>query len=227
MLTKPRKLFALAAISSLSLLSLAGPASADNTEFSFTQTQKNVLEENMDGLGIDDATQLALIEKLETEGTVDSFDPNAEPVDVLSSDEPGFEGTTYVYEDGSRMQSSLEEGMEAPSGISPQSITECTSKSFSGGTNKTNCKVKVSTVTHVGEFRANYTLVNGGNSYISKVYNFGCAGICTIEKTGIVKKTADLNGAAKAEMRVRVAVGPWGTTGYVQLFVKGGKAWSN
>ena len=32
---------------------------------------------------------------------------------------------------------------------------------------------------------------------------------------------------AKAEMRVRVALGPLATTGYLQLFVKGSRAWTN
>lgn len=50
---------------------------------------------------------------------------------------------------------------------------------------------------------------------------------CTIETTGIVKKTVDLNGPAKAEMRIRVSFGLIASTGYVQLFVKGAKAWTN
>lgn len=90
------------------------------------------------------------------------------------------------------------------------------------------CLVKVSTPVFVGQFRADYTLVNGGNSYISNAYNWGCFGFdCTIDSTGIVKSHADLNGPAKAQMRVTVGAGPINTTGYVQLFVEGARAWTN
>ncbi|WP_279064279.1 hypothetical protein [Dermabacter hominis] len=107
------------------------------------------------------------------------------------------------------------------------SITKCTVKTFSGGSSHRGCLVKMSTVVYVAVFNAGYTLVNG-NSYISSADNWGCAGFgCSIETTGITKRKADLNGPAQAEMRVRVAVGPFATTSYLQLFVKGSRAWTN
>lgn len=228
MITKPRRLFGALAVATLSAVALAAPASADGGASAITAEKRAEIEQNMDSLGIAVATQQELVEKLERGEMLDSFDADAEPINTIPVDQPGFESTIYVYEDGSRTKSDVEAGTEAADGITTRGITGCTTKTFSGGSSKSNCKVKVSTILYVGQFCANYTHVNGGNSYISSAYNWGCAGIgCNIEKTGIVKKKADLNGPAKAEMRVQVGAAGVTTTGYVQLFVRGASAWTN
>ncbi|MBB5833032.1 DUF4148 domain-containing protein [Brachybacterium aquaticum] len=228
MITKPRRLFAALAVATLSAVSLAAPANAEGGTSALTAEERAEIEQNMDSLGIADATQQQLVQKLERGELLDSFNVAAEPIDTIPVDQPGFESTIYVYEDGSRTKSDLETGAESVDGITTRGITGCTTSTFSGGSSMSDCKVKVSTILYVGQFNANYTLVNGGNSYISKAYNWGCAGFgCNIEKTGIVKKTADLNGPAKAEMRVQVGGLGATTTGYIQLFVRGSSAWTN
>ncbi|SLM98113.1 hypothetical protein FM106_15515 [Brachybacterium faecium] len=227
-ITKPRRLFAAIAVAALSTAALAAPASADGETNTIAAEDRAEIEQNMDFLGIADATQQQLVDKLERGELLDSFDADAEPVDIIPVDQPGFESVIYVYEDGSRTKSDVEEGVDTAGGIAAQGIAGCTSKTFSGGISMSNCTVKVSTILYVGQFYANFTHVNGGNSYISKAYNWGCAGFgCNIEKTGIVKKEADLNGPAKAEMRVQVGGLGVTTTGYVQLFVEGSSAWTN
>ncbi|GAA1334479.1 hypothetical protein GCM10028787_32970 [Brachybacterium horti] len=228
MLVRTRKLATIAAVAALSALSLAVPATAETTPSSFNAEQLGELHANMDDLGIDAQTQEALIDKLESGETVDALDPAAVPVSTIQDDTAKFESEIRVYEDGSRARSSVENPKSSAGGISPQSITQCKTSTFSGGSHLSNCLIKIEVITHTAQFRASYTLVNGGNSYISSAYNWGCVGLgCTIETTGIVKKTADLNGPAKASMRVRIAAGPFATTGYAQLFVKGAKAWTN
>lgn len=225
---KTRRLFAALAVATLSAVALSAPASANGGTTTLTAEERAGIEQNMDSLGIGDATQEELVEKLERGELLDSFDPDAEPINTIPVDEQGFESVIRVYEDGSRTRSDVETGSGYPGGLTTRGISGCATKSFSGGSNKTNCLVKISTVLYTASFRANYTLVNGGNSYISKVYNEGCFGVnCNIETFRIVKKTADLNGPAKAEMRIQVGAYNVTTTGYAQLFVRGSSAWTN
>lgn len=229
------RLLAVIAAAALFAFSLANPAFAETQEF--TQAQEQSVRSNMTSLGIDGPTQDSLIVKMESGLLPDSLDPDATPVQVFTFDTAQEAGEVRVYADGSRTKVAVQEDGQTSSvpqrgggsvRASEGSITKCTVKTFSGGSSHRGCLVKMSTIVYVAVFNADYTLVNGGNSYISSAYGWGCAGFgCSIEKTGITKKKADLNGPAKAEMRVRVAVGPLATTGYLQLFVKGSRAWTN
>ena len=224
-----------AALTSLLLaLGFFSPALADTP--TLTQEQEQSLRSNMTSLGIDSSTQASLIAKIEAGVAPDSLDPASVPVTVIPIDTAAEEGELRIFADGSRSKTVVVK--TAPAASTPNvdgmmraaggSISKCSTKTFSGGSSQSGCLVKMSTIAYVGQFNANYTLVNGGQSYISSAYNWSCFGFgCTIENTGIVKKKADLNGPAKAEMRVRVSAGPIATTGYLQLFVKGPRAWTN
>lgn len=228
MLNMKSRLFSLLVASTLAVLGIAGPALAEDAFPALTVSEEREMRSNMTSLGIDGPTQERLIDKVEAGVLPDSLNPNAQPVETILVDTVGEEGQIAVYADGSRSKATVEKASSAEVRASGGSISKCKVKTFSGGSNYSDCLVKVSHLLYVGQFNASYTLANGGNSYISSAYNWACAGFgCTIESTGIRKKSADLNGPAKAEMRVRISGGPVATTGYVQLFVKGAKAWTN
>lgn len=183
---------------------------------------KNDLKEWMNQYGVSELTQEDLLKKLEDGQAWDSMN-GSEPIKVEKLDDFSIKES---YKDGSISISGVYENnnIEENSEVSTYSLSGGTTSSGSGYMNVKNKKVYKNTGTINAQFYADYTVVKGGHSYISKVYNKKVIGIgCTISEVSLYidKAKQDGNGPAEATLDFMIAAysGVAGGNCYLKLFV--------
>ncbi|WP_018132318.1 hypothetical protein [Effusibacillus pohliae] len=125
---------------------------------------------------------------------------------------PTSRETRYTFPDGSMIIQSVDGG-----------TTSC----GTGYCNFTNMTVKETRWYCEGRFQADFTLVNGGDDYISRVYDaqVWSAGSISDVSLNLTKAWEDLNGPAEAVLRWVAYNGVTSTTYILKLKVGGNNYW--
>lgn len=149
-------------------------------------------------------TQYLLIDKLNKGELWDSL-KGQEPVSVSEIEvRKDVVETIATYNDGSIVVSGFEPDItEEVAVVSPFAVDPGTVTGGSGYTNHKGAKVYVYVGVANAHFYSDFTLVNGGNDYISSVYDYkivGIGGAATYNNLAITKKTESLDGKASAKL---------------------------
>jgi hypothetical protein len=182
---------------------------------------------------ISKTTQDRLIEKLNKGKIWDSLKKDQEPVSVseIEVSEEVVE-TIATYNDGSIVVTVVEKaeiieevntpndrpgivrpgivtpgiatpGIATPGTITPYAVSPGTTTGGSGYMNHKGAKAYVYYGVANAHFYADFTIVNGGNDYITRVYNYkivGIGGTATYDNLAITRKTESLSGKASAKL---------------------------
>lgn len=200
---------------------------------SLSKSDKDTLNKWMKQYGVDDSTREALIAKYENGQLWDSITNSKSPTKIEKLDDNSVKRT---YADGSISISSISGGSktttESNGSISINSVGGGTSTSGSGYINIKGATVSEYQGVVNAQFLADYTLVNGGMDYITKVYNKkvvvigGAASGVTLT---MIQKQETLNDPAEAELAFDVTVysGGGSANGWLQLFVGNNSAYDD
>jgi len=157
--------------------------------------------------GTDAAIASKLAEKLVNGELLDCDNPNAEPVSI-SQYLIGNDMVTYsLYADGSSMTVSLSGG---------------TSTIGSGYVNWTGRLAKAVSSSTTFQYNIDYTFLNGGNDYISRVYNkkiIVIYGSFSNDILSVIKSTENINGPAHGKLSAKLDYTIPPITGYGSLSV--------
>lgn len=195
-----------------------------NEENTLTEKDKSEVDDWMKSNGVKKDTRESLIEKLEDGEVWDSMNSSS-PVKVEKLDKSSIKET---YADGSI----LIKGMEDVPVRTLRSLSGGETSSGSGYQNVKGKKVYVYGGTINAQFYADYTLVNNGYDYISKVYNKKVVGVGMVASNvdlGITQTKENGNGPAEATLDFEItSIGGWaGGNGYLKLFVGNDEATSD
>ncbi|MNP12535.1 hypothetical protein D3C76_1047700 [compost metagenome] len=181
------------------------------------------LKANFDELGIDEQTQKTLLEKLKGGEMLDSINPTKQhegittkvsnqEIGLLAQPNSPFLYTRTVFPDGSVSIQS----------VTPGEGTIC----GSGYCNYQNAKVYYSNTVVTASFLANFTIVNGGFSYISDAWQPSVKTFISTSfsdlNLAITRPTETLQYSAQASMTWIFSSAAGSTNQYLNLDVKDG-----
>jgi hypothetical protein len=207
---------------------VVGPAAAAPC---FT-AESNVEQEAREFLtqyGVDAATQDALVAALAAGERWDSFSGGV-PTKVHPTSVGRGQGTVSTFADGSIVVQSIEKPQVGQA--TPFGVDQCVVQSSSNyHTTFDNCNIYTSSGVVGANFRANYTINNGGNASINSVWNptyWYALGTSSDLKLNIARKVATASVPASARLSFQAfAVGAVGYTAWMDLYLKGSSAWTN
>ncbi|MER7521346.1 MULTISPECIES: hypothetical protein [unclassified Streptomyces] len=213
---------------------LDSPTSNNVVEQSQQITAEDIasLKEFLTSYNVDETTQDQLITKLKNGEVWDSIKQGQEPVNTVekTTEENGVE-TISTFKDGSIAVTTLEPTIvefteKAPTtgGFSTFAVSPGTVTSGSGYKNFKKAKAYVYTGIANAHFYADFTIVQGGNDYISRVYDYkivGIGGTASYDNLKITRKTENLNGKASAKLDFTWVAfnGATSSTCWIKLFV--------
>ncbi|MED1953584.1 hypothetical protein [Brevibacillus centrosporus] len=136
----------------------------------------------------------------------------------------------YTFPDGSVIKRELQVLSESTTQPSDSKIQPLATSCGTGYCTYTKILIRETNNVVGAEFKADFTIVNGGNDYISRVYDYNIAvngGVYVLEKFEINRDTETLSYSAEAELSFQVQIaGVHGKTHRVKLFVGKDKYWS-
>lgn len=168
-----------------------------------SEKDKKELNTWMEKYKVDENTRNRLLDKLDKGYLWESITSPKSPVKKEKLDNCSIKKT---YSDGSIIICGYENGTSVSnktSNISLDSIDEGTGSGGSGYWNVTGSKIYYYGGTVNAEFYADYTFVNGGYDYISKIYKKHVLGLgCTVSAITLdmVQKREDANDPAHAQL---------------------------
>jgi len=181
-------------------------------ESSQSLTTENIqsLNEFLTTYNVDEKTQNNLIAKLKKGEVWDSIKKGQEPVSTYekTTEEDVIE-TISTFKDGSITVTTLEPNIveftkPAPSeGISTRAVSPGTVTGGSGYKSFKKAKAYVYSGIANAHFYADFTIVQGGNDYITRVYDYkiiGIGGTASYDNLKITRKTENLDGKASAKL---------------------------
>lgn len=148
------------------------PSNSDSTKISINPTvinDKESIRENFNELGIDSDTQEKLLKKIENGELLDSENPEKinEGVTTKSSNPINNILGKSINSAGYTTRTVFPDGSISILSVTPGTGTVC----GSGYCNYQNTKIYSSNTVVTASFLANFTIVNGGYSYISYVWD--------------------------------------------------------
>jgi len=204
------------------------------------QEQIDYMKSFFNEYNVDNETQLQLIEKVENGILMDCYLENKQPIDTYTTESGNVTETVDVYEDGSIIVTALdlseaivEESQEVENNNKPSitpfaiDISDGSVTSGSGYTNYKNAFItaKSATIPKAG-FYADFTVVNGGYSYISYVnqsyYLTLFGGYANNESLTTINAKETGSAPAEAILKWTFVAGNGGasTTGWLKLHIQ-------
>lgn len=181
--------------------------------------------------GVNQKTQNTLLNKLESGEIWDSLKKNEKPTHSYETENNDVTEKVEVYKDGSIIVTSInyeevEEVNEISENklISPLAVSPGTVTGGSGYKNFKKAKVYYNSGIANAHFYANFTIVFGGNDYISNVYDQkvtaigGSASDISLKRTR-AKETLDNKASAKLSFNFTNFNNTGSTTAWLKLFV--------
>ena len=168
-----------------------------------TSSQEMDIRSRMAALGIDDATQTALVAKVNSGQLPDSSVPGATPVTTISDDSDGASDTVYVYADGSRSSRTIE---SAPAAVPAGAQVRKTQPSKSGCKKSAgwyiNCKIEIRDWVSYASFVVDYQASSSGKAKVRDMRAKQCGnGVGSCSVSGKIKRgTQSSAGPAWAEL---------------------------
>ncbi|MFC4768276.1 hypothetical protein [Effusibacillus consociatus] len=224
------------------VLALAAPAGATgkaNTKELTAEQEKQIIQ-NMTNLEIDEKTQKILLNKVKKGEKVDSEIPEnkAKAEKYLAINPNENESRKIKFEDGSMFEQIVSDKKvvkkftfkDGSAVIESVDTSKGTVSCGTGYCNYKGVQVKQSTVFMSAYFYADFTIINGGDDYISKVYDYyiGTWGNYEFVSFGIIKQQEAWGEAAQAELRWKTDEGGYNTeTNWLKLYVGGNDYWSS
>jgi hypothetical protein len=189
------------------------------------------VHDRLQGFGVSAEVQDKLITKLLSGETLDA-DAGAQPVSSESITLNGIEKTRNVYADGSVAIGTIEVPVVAdPAKITTKSITECTHRIDSFGTNIfTGCTIAWDATTWSVSWTADFDYnVNGEAITSARSVHFGGVGDFAQAGTEIVVTRADKNGTAIADGYVnqKITIAGVGATRRVGVRLQVATRWTD
>ncbi|MFC4766862.1 hypothetical protein [Effusibacillus consociatus] len=197
----------------LTSASISSAAPANTDKIPLTPQDEQRIIQNMKESGVDDATQKKLIGKLKNGEKWDSMKPELlEQAKKEVNITPTSRETKYTFPDGSAII---------------QSISGGTVSCGTGYCVYTNMKVSEQRWYVGGSFKADFTILNGSNDYISKVYDASIWSFGTVSSDTLTldKSQEDLSGPAQATLRWVGYNGVTSATFILRLKVGGNNYW--
>ncbi|MEN9660530.1 MAG: hypothetical protein RLZZ443_459 [Actinomycetota bacterium] len=164
-------------------------------------TDEIALRGQMTTLGIDGATQDALITKIANGQTPDSELPESIPVSEVQVNEGGMVGTRLYFSDGSARF--LGFSQSANPRAKTASIAGCSVSSGTGYSNYSRCTITSATLYVTLYFVADFSILAGSNNdSISSIYSSGArcyGGACSAASLLMVRARESSSGPALAQ----------------------------
>lgn len=184
--------------------------------------------------GVTESTQNELIEKINNGQILDSMKEGAEAVSVYKINNSDVVETVAVYPDGSISVTGIEpnnDEFREHDNITPFAIEGGSIISGSGYTGYKDRRVYHNTGIINAQFQADYTIVNGGNDFISNVYDekiMVFLGNHSNTNLKIVRRTETLDNPAQAKLSfdLKYYTGAFSGNVFLQLFVGNNRAYT-
>jgi len=201
----------------------------EKSHYSLPSEDVQSLKEFLSAYNVEETTQKNLIDKLERGEIWDSI-TGQEPVSTyeITKENDAVE-TISTFADGSIVVSTIEPTIvevvpASEVNVNPLAVDPGTITSGSGYKSFKKAKAYVYSGIANAHFYADFTIVNGGNDYITRVYDYKIVGIgggATYDDLRIVRPTENLSGKASAKLDFTYVAfnGAGSTTCWLKLFV--------
>ncbi|PNQ79980.1 hypothetical protein [Paenibacillus sp. F4] len=172
-----KKVVASAILSASLLLSVAPPSFASEVpSVTFSNQDLDKISNHLNDLGLSEKVQQSLIEKIKAGELPDSDNPEKKGTGITSEIESsdGLKIQKTTFPDGSVIQSTIDltnAKIKEEHVITPNDVSGGYASGGTGYRTFTNATVREETSFVKARFFADYTLVQGGNSYISDAYD--------------------------------------------------------